>query len=357
MPKVRRIKLEDWPQADKRAWEDAVREADLLDNPGPIHHWCKETKDLCTEHYGCWLAFLADRGLLDVDTSPAARVTPERVRAYVRTQRNGLAPATLIMRLDGLLRFLLATSPENDWSWLRRAISVCRHDLRRSWKKICRIRPTEELYALGLRLMDGAPLLNAKGPRMVAARFRDGLIIALLAARPIRRKNLAAIRIGRHLVRRGEVWWLQFEARETKQRRPLEFPLPNDLVSYLATYLRGHRPRLLDGRRSDHLWISLRRGPMDASAIHCCVRARTREAFGTPINLHLFRDCAATSLAIEDPVHVRMAAAILGHSSLATTERHYNQARSLEAGRLHAANIRALRQELDDSMPSRSSED
>ena len=36
-------------------------------------------------------------------------------------------------------------------------------------------------------------------------------------------------------------------------------------------------------------------------------------------------------IALEDPEYVRMAATILGHASFATTERHYNQARSVEA--------------------------
>jgi hypothetical protein len=49
------------------------------------------------------------------------------------------------------------------------------------------------------------------------------------------------------------------------------------------------------------------------------------------VNLHLFRDCAATSVALEDPAHVGIAARLLGHRSPATTERHYNQASAVEA--------------------------
>jgi site-specific recombinase XerD len=63
------------------------------------------------------------------------------------------------------------------------------------------------------------------------------------------------------------------------------------------------------------------------------VEARTRAAFGRAVNPHLFRDCAATSLAIEDPAHVRIAAQVLGHGAFATTERHYNLARGQEAAK------------------------
>ena len=59
--------------------------------------------------------------------------------------------------------------------------------------------------------------------------------------------------------------------------------------------------------------------------------AHTRAAFGRAVNPHLFRDCAATSVALEDPARVRVAAQVLGHGAFSTTERHYNLARSQEA--------------------------
>ena len=57
-------------------------------------------------------------------------------------------------------------------------------------------------------------------------------------------------------------------------------------------------------------------------------------------------DRAATPIAREDPEYVRMAATILSHASFATTERHYNQARSVEAARHFQdviGNLRAAR--------------
>jgi hypothetical protein len=54
-------------------------------------------------------------------------------------------------------------------------------------------------------------------------------------------------------------------------------------------------------------------------------------------------DRAATPIALEDPEYVRMAATILGHASFATTERHYNQARSVEAAQHFQGAIGYLR--------------
>jgi integrase/recombinase XerD len=63
------------------------------------------------------------------------------------------------------------------------------------------------------------------------------------------------------------------------------------------------------------------------------VRARTKDAFGEAVNPHLFRDAAATTLAIADPVNVRLAAPLLGHRTFATTERYYQQAQAYEGHR------------------------
>ena len=67
------------------------------------------------------------------------------------------------------------------------------------------------------------------------------------------------------------------------------------------------------------------------------------KSLGHTINPHLFRDCAATSLAIEDPRHVRIAASLLGHRRFKTTERYYIQARNIEASRIMQNFLLSLR--------------
>ena len=63
--------------------------------------------------------------------------------------------------------------------------------------------------------------------------------------------------------------------------------------------------------------------PLSASGARSLVEQHTRERFGHHVNCHLFRDCAATSLAEDNPEHVRIAADLLGHRSFATTQRYY----------------------------------
>jgi integrase len=76
---------------------------------------------------------------------------------------------------------------------------------------------------------------------------------------------------------------------------------------------------------------------MTQMAIYDRIRKHTGGAFGAPINPHLFRDAAATTLAIADPENVRVAAPLLGHRTFTTTERYYQQAKSFDAHRQYIA--------------------
>ena len=76
------------------------------------------------------------------------------------------------------------------------------------------------------RCVGRPPLARAR-----AILFRNGLAIAMLAARPLmRRANLAAIVIGEHLVGEGEVYRLRFTAKDMKGGRRRGGPLPRLFV-------------------------------------------------------------------------------------------------------------------------------
>jgi len=54
-------------------------------------------------------------------------------------------------------------------------------------------------------------------------------MIALLALRPLRRKNFAAITLDRHLIKRNGAWILKFEGDETKTHDRLDVE-PQEVV-------------------------------------------------------------------------------------------------------------------------------
>jgi integrase/recombinase XerD len=211
-------------------------------------------------------------------------------------------------------------------------------------RKRTRLREPASLVDLGFRLMQQAEAGVHISARKNAAVFRTGLQVAWLAMRPLRMRNFSSIRIGINLTLERDVWWLRFPREETKTRQPIEVPFPQELRSALEHYLSYYRVLLAGGRyRGDHLWLGYRFKPESAHTLQLALVGVTLRAFGKPINPHLFRDCAATSIAIQDPGSVRIAAAVLGHRNFATTEKYYNLAASIQAGRLYAELIRKRR--------------
>ena len=79
------------------------------------------------------------------------------------------------------------------------------------------------------------------------------------------------------------------------------------------------------------MWLSNQGRGLGDQQVYSKIVAHTRAAFGRPVNPHLFRDAAATTMARDRPQQVRLAAPLLGHRSYTTTERHYNLARVTEA--------------------------
>jgi integrase/recombinase XerD len=329
--------LGEWPEPDRVLWQAALVPGDLLDDGGSRAGRSEYSNRNAVNGYGRWLSWLDRQGLLETTEAPADRIIPTRVNAYIADLEEHNATQTLLNRLQELQAVAVVMDPDRDWSWLNRMYSrvLVRH--RPARLKRPRLVPSQELFELGTDLMARAEEENTACARALA--YRDGLIIALLAARPLRLRNLVGLVLDHTLVTRGRQWWIEFPASEIKTKEPIELPWPEPLVPALEIYLVRHRDVLAGFRRESArlvggaLWISKTGSPMCREAIYGRITARTRDAFGRSINPHLFRDAATTTVAIDDPRHVGIAAPLLGHRSAATTEKYYNQASSVEACR------------------------
>jgi hypothetical protein len=76
----------------------------------------------------------------------------------------------------------------------------------------------------------------------VATWYRDGLLIGLLIACPMRIKNLTNLVIGQHLVFDGSAYRLKLTAAESKSGRPYVAAVPPELTPYIVGWLQVHRP-------------------------------------------------------------------------------------------------------------------
>ena len=175
------------------------------------------------------------------------------------------------------------------------------------------------------------------------------MIIAFLALRPIRLKNLAEMTLGQHLYREGETWWLYFSPDEVKNREQLEMPWPPALKDALEAWLARWQPILCASRGrwareiGNAVWVSSHGSPMAKQTLYDQIVKRTRQAFGDSVNPHLVRDIAATTLADIDPAHALIAAPLLGHRDFRTTQRHYLHAQRLSGTRRYQAELLRLR--------------
>jgi integrase/recombinase XerD len=339
----------EWPARDRALWKAALQAGDVLEPGGVRNRYAAISNRKVERGYGRWLTYLVTTGQLHPDETPDDRITRDRVAAYVDAlDALGNGTYTILARLQELYEAAIVMNADRDWSWIRRIASKVRARHTRVRDKRAKMIGDEELVELGLMLMHATDEQNTD--RLRAITFRDGLLIALLAMRPaMRRRNIAAIEIGRHLKRVGSTWIVAFTEDETKTGAALEFPWPEFLMPALEQWLANWRPILLGltGRWArpigNALWISADGSPMTQQSIYDRIVKRTRAAFGRGINPHLFRDCAATTLAYADPKHVGIAAALLGHRSFATTERYYLRARMGEASRRMQQHLLSIR--------------
>jgi integrase len=357
-PARRCLKVEAWPEPDRRAWAAALQEGSIFEVAGRAAGWALRTRKKVAVAYGRWLTWLSRTGNLDPAAAPGDRVTPAHVGRYIADlQAADNSPYTVLGRVRDLANAMKATAADQDWGWLYRVARRLRRRVRSVRNKRARVVHSLELWQFGLGLMDEADGSLGGAALQRATSYRTGLMIALLAARPLRRANFSSIEIGRHLVKERDRYSLRFDGSETKTGAPIDDLIPTALNPYLERYL-SHYRRYLVGRTGGwknrlpdlrepgmHLWVSNYASAMSEGAIYQQIGNLTRARFGHALNPHLFRDCAATSMAMDDPAHVHIVKAVLGHSSLRTSEKYYMHAQSHEAIQRHQLHVTSLRQQ------------
>lgn len=274
--------------------------------------------------YGRFLDYLEHYGGLDRDEVPADRVFRDRVTAYGEQLRRQCRTGTVHGYILHLERALSVMAPDEDRQWLARLAARLKARARPSRDKRRRVVPAEELADLGYHLMDSA--LDLEGLRSAhrAVYFRDGLMISLLIARLLCLHSFTGLEVGRHIVPADGGYRIVLAPEDTKNGRPYEAPVPERLGPYMDICLEQMRPVLLGKRCSDRLWITVTGTDMSDSYLNHRLCKVTKRELGRKINWHLFRHCAMTSRAIDDPDNVRAMQPVLGHSSMRTSEMHYS---------------------------------
>lgn len=320
------MKLTDWPRIDRELWIAACGPARFLERPRPASTWSPSRCRIAEQAYGQWLALLDREGLLDPDTKPRDRVTPERMYEFISELQDRIAPWSVAMMIGALKRVLDVIAPEADWAWLGSICTDLKQIARPSRNRFGHMVTPKQLFDLGLSLMDEAAQADRAHPMRIAVKARDGLMIAMLICCPVRIANLLQIEIGVHLLRDGDRYRLHFEKEETKTGAEFDGDLPPGLTPYIDHYLRHHRQTLLalgDGEKTERLWLDRWGKPMFEPALRAQIKFNTANAFGRHIWPHLFRAIAVTGLVDEAPEEISLTPDLLGHASINTTDKHY----------------------------------
>lgn len=346
-PARRAMPLQEWPMVDRQAWEAAVAEGDIFDGRGPASHWADATKRTNIQHYGRWLGYLSWSEKLDPNSDPADRITPEGVGAYHQHLFNlgTVAPFTRLAMLVGLKETIRSMTRDRSWRWLQDACNHVQRNAKPAKDKRYRTLPTHEIFNIALAELAGLPANLVMLRERVL--YRDLFMLALLATRPLRKSNFTWLKLGQHLVQKKNRWLITIPGNETKNGDPVDYWMPDELVPWFERYLTEIRPCFPGADTTTQLWLSKDGPDLGAQFLYWPIMKLSKRLFSVPINPHLLRDCAASTLALESSDLALTAAPLLGHRHVSTTQKYYVQAQNLEASRRINRILAAVKADLE----------
>ncbi|MEL7000688.1 MAG: site-specific integrase, partial [Pseudomonadota bacterium] len=271
--------------------------------------------------------------------APDQRATLPRLRRYLETIGH-LAPRTQAIRFHQLHRVLSSAFPEADWRALKNGANA----LNRREKEAGRARildqvpPSDALLDAGFSAIEDARSRIQLTPRL-AEHWRNGLIVVMLACHAPRRRTIAALRLGINLRRDGDGFAVRASGADMKAGRPFTFRVSSILTDAIEDYLSHARPVFPNGDDPDlgPLWLSFITGrALGPQGIKNAAAAITKANCGHRTTPHTFRHAATTTMANAEGFDACHAQAFLDHRTPEITERHYNLATQLDAGRAYA---------------------
>jgi hypothetical protein len=328
--------IDAWPEIDQHLWWAGLDPGDGLD-PTYAADLAQSTITNARKGYGRWLAVLAAAGELDPAVPPATRVSRARAKLFAKALRaRANANHSIHARFWELRSALRILQPDEDFAWLTGWLGRLPITLREVEAFDSRI-----LTAWGHQLMQSA--LAHPQPMVRQIRYRNGLMIAIMAARAPRLRALAAMRLGRQVTQGADGGWqLSFKTQDVKTERLVEYDVPDSLVANIDRYMAVERKELLQGRQHDWFWVNRNGEKLGARGIEGVIRRGSEAQFGRVFGPHRFRHSLATTAAYADPSNPGLAASVLAISEEVNAA-HYNQARKDDAMHRFQAHIQKER--------------
>lgn len=249
--------------------------------------------------------FLAERGINDTQTITATILSEFQQWFYDQPTRRGAARGVvdqnmILTTVKGLFRFLklegvLSHDPAEGLEYGRQPRRLPRNVLT----------PRE-----ARRIIERVDCSTPRG-------YRDRTILEVLYATGIRRTELMNLAVEDVNLEEGLL-----RVNRGKGGKDRVTPLGEVASRFLETYLKGVRPGLLRGQRTERLFLSWRGRALDRTSLSDLVRCHAKAAgVQKHVTPHVWRHTCATHL-VANRANLRHVQELLGHESLATTERY-----------------------------------
>jgi hypothetical protein len=152
----RTLYVNEWPEVDRLAWQEACRPTYRLKKGGSASHLARVSQEEIATRYGQFLGFLKLSGRLDRHAAPAAQVTPGNIEAYLSDlARRKVSSVTVWNCIYKVRRAAQLISPGGDFDWLVE-IEKDRALVMQPRSKFDRLVTTERLLEAGLTLLTEA---------------------------------------------------------------------------------------------------------------------------------------------------------------------------------------------------------
>ena len=311
---TRRLPIADWPALDRALWEKGVEPKGLFESGGVGADWSDAFPPQDRGRLQPLAVVACDAAPRSIPTSiPPIASPPSALRPTSNISEPSARPIRSFAAVQELYDALRVMAPDADWDWLTQVYRSLRAQVRPVRDKFSRLRPIDELAALGERLMDEAET----AARLVGAAARGGLS---------RRSHdrFARLSAGASKELRHDAAWPPSD----EGRRLLADPVRRRR-NQIACPLRGDRSRRRSRRGSSAISTSIDRfsfagnvfggatdggptpergeAPIDPDSTPSGSRRseprssrkrwrdrivdHTRQGFGRSVSPHLFRDC------------------------------------------------------------------
>ena len=335
------LTLAEWPINDRERWTAAENGKHSLGSKVNAKKWAASTKANAVRTWGAYLVFLSDGGLLEMSEKLEQRIKPEWVHAFGENQVAIKSLATAAFRVNALLNFLRATAPDADIEWLRGLNRAFQRDCSDVGSSKSEPPTPYELQEVGITLMKEAGSGSHTTPLEAAKDYRDGLLIALMAMRSVRRRPWVEMDLSTNLVEFDNGYSIRLFQANSKTKDQYKAPVPENLVPRVRMYLKVHRPvlvaayQLFSNKTTKAVFVTPKVGRMSGSIVHRQVTKWTKRYLGRAVSPQEFRRATTTEASRIDPKLAFTAAAINGHRGLRVGETNYDMASNAAALRLY----------------------